>query len=346
MGLESFLIVGLLLAVCVAFHARRLYALGALVGLLVLARPDGLVTAFIVSLLLLQRPFVNLARYLGAMLVVLGPWYFCSWYFLGSLFPDTFFIKLTEDAWGTYQFIDGLGLYLSRFPIETSIAIVMCLLLLPAILTLRKNRVALVLMTILLGTAILQYAAYSVLKAPPYHWYYTCGILSGVVLGSLALLLSFKDRYLPQLVIVAVVAAGGTVSLWDVIRYREMPINTNWASTDQYRAIAEWIDDNYSGRSFHIRGELGVIQYYTKANAVDEFSDREWILDAFMEGEMRSIMQRLMSLNFANIRRDTVEPADYYLSSQCEGRRNVMMRWNVRSRYRDHKAYCFYHRES
>ena len=341
MGLESFLIICLLMAVCVAFHAKRIYALGVLVGLLVLARPDGAVTVFIVMLLLLHRPYINLARYLGAMLAVLCPWYFYSWYFLGSLLPDTFFMKLNEDAWGSYQFVDGPALYLSRFPIATPIAIAMCLVL-PAILAFRKNRVVLLLTAILLGTAISQYAAYSLLKAPPYHWYYAWGIASGIILGSLALLLSFKDRFLPRLVIVAVVASGAAVSLWDATQHREMPINTNWASTDQYRAIAEWINDNYSGRSFHIWGELGVIQYYTKANAVDQFSDREWILNALMSDEQRSILHSLLRLNFANLGRDTVEPANFYLSSPCEGRSNVMKRWTVRSRYQDHETYCFY----
>lgn len=346
MGLESLLVVCLLVAVCVAFHSRRYLMLGLTVGLLVLARPDGVITAFIVAVLLLRRPVADLARYLCAMLIILCPWYLYSWTYLGSLVPDTFLIKLVERSWERYDFYNGILLYLERFPTETAVAVAMCLLLIPAVFILRKNRSTAVLTIILLGTAALQYVAYSLMRVPPYHWYYACSIASGAILGSSALLLAFRNCYWPKFVIVVVVAAGVIVSLWDARRWGEMPINSNWATVYQYRTIAKWIDDNYSGRSFQIWGELGVIQYYSTADAIDIFSDRRWILDVFMKTEARSIVDRIIQINFANVPTSVRGSAAYHLAARCEERRNVMMRWSVRSRFRRHEAYCFYRGDS
>ena len=53
------------------------------------------------------------------------------------------------------------------------------------------------------------------------------------------------------------------------------PSQATTGSDSQYRAIALWINDHSTVQSYLLSGELGVIQYYSRAEAVSDFSDRQ-----------------------------------------------------------------------
>ncbi|MBW2273277.1 MAG: hypothetical protein JRG96_08395 [Deltaproteobacteria bacterium] len=110
-GMETSLYLVFISATLLAFHARRLYAVGALTGVLYLIRPDAILVGPILSLLDLylhrsQGVRAWLSRWWapGALaLAVVAPWWI---YFLvskGSMLPASGEVKLlTASNWGAY----------------------------------------------------------------------------------------------------------------------------------------------------------------------------------------------------------------------------------------------------
>ena len=78
-------------------------------GLVTITRFDGILF-FIVTLLLIPT-FGLRVRFAGIYLLCIAPWYIFSWIYLGSLLPDTLFIKIAQRSWGRWDFLNGLDLY-------------------------------------------------------------------------------------------------------------------------------------------------------------------------------------------------------------------------------------------
>jgi hypothetical protein len=114
-GMESLLFVLLFVAALVCFLEDQWSTAAVSLGLLTLARPDGVLLLGILLALSeapLRRKAAGLLLYAGTI----APWFVFSWIQLGSFLPDTLVIKIGDAAWGPTSFADGLALYLDRYP--------------------------------------------------------------------------------------------------------------------------------------------------------------------------------------------------------------------------------------
>lgn len=285
-GMESFLYALLLIASVYFFLVGRWLMMAVALGLLTLARPDG-VLLLVVLLPLAEATLRRKAAALGIYTATIAPWFLFSWFYLGSLVPDTLLIKIEQTAWGAASFADGLSLYLQRFPLETLVS----LLLLPfCIFPLWRCggevvRVA----TVLAAYGGFHYLIYTALDVPPYHWYYVNQLVPMLLIGSIAAthhVARFWNgsarRVVPAMVFLP--AFGLLLLLWDEgFSLREAPINTNWATSGQYREIGLWMRRNLNEETgVAARGEIGTLAFYSERYLVDEFSDMS-IADALID---------------------------------------------------------------
>jgi len=274
-------------------------------------------------------------------LVTIAPWHLYAWYYLGSLVPDTLFIKVTQSSWGGFDYHNGLAMYLRRFPLETVVSFSPCLVLIPLLYVVRRSKPATLLSVCLLAATILHFIAYGILRVPPYHWYYTWIAASGVILGSLVMMLQCKNRVFSLTLVTATTLAGVALSLNTALQSREMPIHTNWATVEQYRAIATWINDSYKEERFHISGELGVVQYFANADAINEFSDRLWLSRYLQVLDRHYLLNRMIAVNFRHANIPASDKSAYQLTTECSGRYGILKKWVAHSRWRNRVTYCF-----
>lgn len=119
LGLETFLYATVFLLSVACFVSEQHLASSVTAGLLVLARPEGLIPASFLLIAILRGEDPRRFRTLLAGLALPCAWYFFSWTQLGSLVPETLMIKKAQASWGNYDFSNGLKLYFKRFPVAT-----------------------------------------------------------------------------------------------------------------------------------------------------------------------------------------------------------------------------------
>ncbi|MEK6443533.1 hypothetical protein [Pseudonocardia sp. T1-2H] len=112
-GMETYLAVALIACLARAAVCRRPVEAGAVVGLLVLTRPD--LVAFGLAALLVPALFRRALVVVGVAAAVALPWFVTSWLVLGSALPDTVLLKV-GDHWGPWNFGNGLLLYHDTYP--------------------------------------------------------------------------------------------------------------------------------------------------------------------------------------------------------------------------------------
>lgn len=301
MGLETYLFVTLAIAYYICFELEAFYLLGAACGLLALTRPDGvLLLAIVLALTLLGRP-VDALKILAAAAAVAAPWELIGWSYLGSLLPDTFFIKRMESSWSGFHFPGGLLLFFLDY-LAATLASFALLPLAPFAGPLRKKGPAgRELLLILGGTALLHLACYGALSIPPYHWYFGLPCASGALLGSARLIATLPERWARIAEVSAVSLLGAAVSARAALTTGEMPIHSNWATARQYEAMAQCINQQPETKLFRVSHEIGTIQFYAKAHAINQFSDRRLIVEQVLPRERPAVLQGLIELNFKNL---------------------------------------------
>jgi hypothetical protein len=245
LGLESILFISLYILALYLYLTSKWDLLAAALGLITITRFDGILF-FIVTLLMV--PTFGLRLRFGDYLMCIAPWYIFSWIYLGSLLPDTLFIKITQRSWGTWDFLNGLDLYYLVYRLETIFSV----LLLPFILLLLNKQVRrLPVIQFLLLTSIAHFAGYSILHVPPYYWYYVPELTAIALIGSFGLGILFQHdnvgiwrrrgiQGIATTFLVLQTAGMVYILIKDGFPIREMPIHTNWATHEQYREIGGW----------------------------------------------------------------------------------------------------------
>lgn len=306
-GMETSLFAVLFFAALYFGVVERWAAFAISVGLLTLARPDGGL------LFVLMWPLIptwrNRWRSLAFYVLTLAPWSLYSWIHLGSLLPESFFIKTSSlNAWGAWSFASGLELYFDRMPVEVVVTLLFAplLLLLPSLRGLPRGRVFAVAFAFGAG----HFAAYSKLHVPPFHWYYAPQILCLALFGAFALACArprrrggWGEKLWRAAVALALLAPGlGMLELHRRADFKlsEMPIHSNWTTPDTYRDVAEWINERAPGFTFGLRqGEVGTLAYYCDCIVLDAFSDRRQArISVRQVVEAKTWVQPLMQLNF------------------------------------------------
>lgn len=285
MGLESSLFVALFVLSLYSLLFEKWDLLAVSLGLLTLTRAEGGLF-FLVFL-----PFVPETRRKFRLSLLYGlsivPWYLFSWIYLGSALPDTLFIKTNLGPWGQWDFFNGLSRYLNTYPLETVLSFIFLPLAGVALLN-RKWRNHALLIVALAGAA--HFIGYSVLRVPPYHWYYVPQVAAITILGSLGLGVGYRHAgslgrsktlgFIAAVYFAAPLLGMGYILARDGFSMREMPIHSNWATAEEYREIGLWLRSEVGGESIRLEvGEIGTLAYYCDCYLLDEFSDRSWLED-------------------------------------------------------------------
>ncbi len=319
-GLESLLLLTLLMAALYAYAAGKWGWMGALLALVTLTRPEG------VLFFLLFWAFTPGARQKRRVALlyalVCAPWFLYSWIHLGSLLPDTFFIKIARKSWEQWSFANGLGLYLKARPWVGALAffpLPLGLILLPT----RGARSVRVL--VLAGwSALAHFAGYTLLSVPPYHWYYTPTVGLAILVSVFGLGALWSQTREPGrrelllkgafLLFVALPGLGmASILLRDGAPLPEAPIHTNWATQGQYREIGGWLSENHRGQVIALDGEIGTLAFFCDCHLLDGFSHRRWMdryVANLVDGD--GLLALLFRLNFAFYRPSAPFPPPAY----------------------------------
>ena len=322
MGLESILFVALFVLALYSYRSGRWSLLGIALGLLTLTRPEGFL--FLLLFLLFLPDGRRRARVALLYVLCILPWYLFSWIHLGSLVPDTFFIKTEQAIWSNrWDFFNGIPtLYFYAYLLETILAF--GFLPLAGLLFLARVRQEKTL--ILIGLAgLIHFLGYTLLRVPPFHWYYVPEVTAMILLGSLGLGVAYRNsrvqwqrRAWEAVVILCfLVPVLGMFSILARERFvvREMPVHSNWGTREQYEAIGSWLKENYGRSTLRlVGGEIGSLAYYCDCRLLDRFSDRGWLQTSIAEHISRpGLASLLWRINFAFYSKPEFPPDDYVL---------------------------------
>jgi hypothetical protein len=302
-GLESFLFATLFLVSIYCYLTKKWNRLAVVLGLLTLTRTEG-VLFFVIFLIF--SPIQMKIRFSGIYLLSIAPWYLFSWIYLGSIIPDTFFIKVGQSLWVQTNLIQGVPLYFQRFPFETSLSFSYILLILYPNKHVRKLPVILVIIIL----AFVHFISYSVLGVWPFHWYYTPLITAIILIGILNLGSAYQNahpRSWQAKIIRGILAIYLIIPIVGMIRFlaqdqfivKEMPIHTNWATHEQFKEIGLWIKDMGLNNGIDLKGEIGTIGYYCECYLLDEISNREWAQEVIdVNSTLSGLGPFMVRLNF------------------------------------------------
>jgi hypothetical protein len=345
--LESFLFIALHVLCTYLYSYKKWSLLGAGLGLLTLTRFDGILF-FLVGMLLVPSLKAGI-RMAAAYLLTITPWYLFSWIYFGSLFPDTFFIKIAQHSWGQWEFFNGMMLYFGAYRSQ----IILSLLLLPLLFVLLNRQVrGLAPIQFVLLTGIAHFIGYSLLHVPPYYWYYAPEIAAIILVGSLGLgQLCYQNRSaqwkrLGSLVVAPLLMltqAAGMIYFLSINHgaVKEMPIHTNWGTHERYREIGEWLKEHHGEDVILVDGEIGTLGYYCECRLSSFFSDRKW-LRRHAQNQLsgtgpRSILYRVNFL-FLDRVESPIQP-DYLLEQIPDGERTSeasLMQWEISTNWTPH----------
>ncbi|OAP24642.1 hypothetical protein A4R44_04611 [Amycolatopsis sp. M39] len=291
---------------------RRPFAFGLAAGALTLVRVDLLLFAGVVFLVRNRFWVEGLRSVQGAALVAV-PWFAFSWVVLGAAVPDTLVIKTLQgarQAWGKWEFGNGVGLYWQNMPGQTVLAFLCAGLAALAglrwlVLALRGDAAC----RRLLPFAALAVAgaghslAYVQLKVPPYHWYYGPGIVAATLFGCAVAAGSAHriERAAGTAVIAALVGASVVGYAGTGLPRDFAPFTSNYTTSAQYAEIGREVGRLAAGRTVASAEEIGVLAYTCDCAIIDVFSDRGRMPGAIAELEARAgrLSRGLLRVNFA-----------------------------------------------
>ena len=181
-GLETYLFLGILS--WISFRAQSKHHPWIALGLLILARPDGLVVSGMYGLWYLFHYKKVPWKGVATTLAVITPWVLFSLFRFGEPFPATLSVKMWQGSsglWGQgWIYAKGLGRYL-----EAPQDAVVNLLALVAFFGMSP---IFKLMPLLFLFTIAQQVTYSLINVPFYHWYVVALDLSRWILAAFCVL--------------------------------------------------------------------------------------------------------------------------------------------------------------
>ncbi|MBV6450272.1 MAG: hypothetical protein MHPDNHAH_00995 [Anaerolineales bacterium] len=344
LGLESILFSALYILTVYLYIMKRWNLLAVVLGLLTITRFDGILF-FAVALFFLPSLRLRL-QFTLIFLCVIAPWHIFSWVFLGSIFPDTLFIKITQGSWGEWDFYNGLGLYYRTYMLATIFSVLFLPLLL---LILNKDVRKMTPIPFLVMTGLTHYLAYSALHVPPYFWYYAPEITAIVLVGSLSLgklfLLDGRATWkskVTQAIVTGFIILQAT-GIFLILNQggfflNEMPIHTNWATHEQFKTIGEQLRRYKNKDVILVDGEVGTIGYYCDCELSSFFSDRKW-MNQYVKRQTsgEGITPFLFRINFLFWDDSTTLPSPKFLLHEApnghqEDQTNIMQ-WHTSTRW-------------
>lgn len=327
-GMESFLVAALLVAVVRYAAARRAIATGVVTGLGVLTRPDLVLPAVVLVVVLFvaarPRAWRGGLVALGVGALVTLPWHLWSWFVLGSFVPDSLIIKTSGAFPGGEVFGNGPLFMAERWPIAMLVVGVVAGVGLVSIAVsaarwIRGDGRLLDRVVVAAGLAgAVHYAAYAAMGVSSYIWYY-CPSLALLTLcaalGAADLKVRRTGAVVTGLALVAGVSIGHQTGLG--IPWPHPAVFGNWASAADYinagRGLGATVPPD---QSILAPGEIGTLAFACRCDLVDQFSDRARLM-SIVDSRLASASPLegfLLRVNFLHAEREPVEPPDRVLT--------------------------------
>jgi hypothetical protein len=259
--------------------ARRSWSVRAALtsAALTLIRPDGVV--FLLATIF-AMPACRRARPLLAYVVAVAPWFLFSWLALGSLVPDTLFLKMSEvhGGWEGATYATGPLLYFHRLPWLTAaiIAPLVPAIALAAVAPIPDRAIG----RFIAAACIAHVLGYALLRVPPLHWYYAPEVVLLTIASALRLGVLLGRMGRPKRRDAALAAGMAVVALpllaWAAerdFRIDQAPVTTNLATAEQYRTMAERIGQRHPGAVVEVNGEVGTLGYHCDCRIANVYTD-------------------------------------------------------------------------
>ena len=353
-GLESIVFTALFVLALYFYQFQKWIRLAIALGLLTLTRPEGALFC------LLFLAFIPVAKtrlqVIGIYVLCILPWYLFSWMQLGSFVPDTFFIKIEGGTWFQWDYFNGMTtLYYYVYPLKT----ILSFAFLPSVILLLNKKIKDVKILVIVALAgLLHFTGYSLLKVPPFHWYYVPEVVTLTLLGSLGLgvlhrtssMLWQKRVWEAATVICFLIPSLGMsyVFAQDDFVVREMPIHSNWGTHQQYKDIGLWLKEHQGSDTIRLEGgEIGTLSYYCDCRLLDRFSDRGWLQEYIAKHNSTSgLISNLLRINFAFYSASQFSNDVYILKVYANKPGNdirVIKDWVISTRWLDHALVVLSH---
>ena len=279
-GMESslylFLVAG---ALYTAIDRRPPLVTGLLLGLLVLARPDGLVLGAVLMIVffvldrdhrLAKRGWATLVSGAAAPIVLFGVYTLATF---GNPFPSTLAAKTAQMKSGYWPgYLGGstdliLSLYAGNQKVAKALLAVLVVGAVVGVVATGLRRTAWqIVMTLLVATTGLVVFYGLVLGIPAYPWYYALPMYTLLVLASLGA--DFGLSALTQWPTVRVLSAA-TVAMVFVVAGLRFTADGPAPDRADYVAVGQWLRDNTDPQATVAAMEIGKIGWYSERDMVD-----------------------------------------------------------------------------
>ncbi|MDI2027636.1 hypothetical protein QFW96_03390 [Saccharopolyspora sp. TS4A08] len=317
-GLETALVMGLVTGLAWAVVMRGPATVGALCGLLALARPDAVVFGLL-AVVLVGRSWWRAA---GVAAAVAAPWLVWSWWALGSAVPDTLLLK-AGGVWPEpvgygdhivmFTMANGPLLYVMQHPSAALLTAAAVTLGLTGLVVLARTpgpggRAA----VLLGGGAAGYYTTMLALDPGPYVWYFGPSVMAVALAGMLGLAGVRGGGVL----------AGGLVAMTACLTLTSTPTvpeSGNFASSAQYSAVASHLPSG----PITVPGEIGALTFYCDGRCItvgNAFSERAAVVGAIRAkvDAMPGLVGMLARANFARLAMPPQIPAPVRLVNTAD----------------------------
>jgi len=274
-SMETWLYLAFALASIWAWFSGRASLVCLCLAGLVLARPDGIILAgILVTFLWIQNRLTW--RHLALFVLPLVAWSMFSLSEFGSPFPHTLAAKMAQARSGFWYlelpplsflplFLKGLLWWLKRVH-----GIPVLLLVLPfsaaGLVSFRRWHPILGIVILWGG---LHLTAYSVLKVPHYHWYYSPALVA-IVFGSLAGVRRLLDAFGRWRIVWLCIALSGLFIVYSQLDFTHLTAaGLPEPRTAAYGQLANWLRQNTTPTTRVAAAEIGAVGYLSGRRMVD-----------------------------------------------------------------------------
>ena len=275
-GMETMFSMMLLMAAVTLYTARRFSLTSLALALATVTRADAVLMVVVLGTDYILRQRRLPLQQVGLYLAVTSPWFAFSLLAFGSLLPNSVAAKVhAASVPGAYSFLEGILLWGAVYQRSSGLYILFLPLSLLGIAQLWRVDRAWRLVVI---WAALYAAAYALLGAPTYAWYYVPLLIAGAISSALGLLFLFDFfRLLANRMRLPAATPVSLTGLLLVLLIHGQISSALWRHQGRmsdprvriYQTAGEWFLSNSDEDASIAALEIGALGYYSRRQMID-----------------------------------------------------------------------------